>query len=67
MKKIKKKATGPDKLKGELYSVLEQSELCAMTLRNILQSIMDNGTKVYAWKKSDTKMIPKTKKPTAAH
>ena len=67
MKKIKKKkATGPDKLKGELYSVLEQSELCVMTLRNILQSIMDNDTKVDAWEKSDTKMIPKTKKPTAA-
>ena len=43
--KKKKKATGPDKLKEEMYSVLEQSELCVMTLRNIMQSIMDNDTK----------------------
>ena len=49
MKKIKKKkASGPNKLKGETYNVLEQSELCVMTLRNILQSIMDNDTKVDA-------------------
>ena len=65
MKKIKKKkATDPDKLKGEMYSVLEQSELCVMTLRNIMQSILDNNTE---WEKSDTKMIPKTKKLTVAH
>ena len=27
---------------------------------------MDNDTKVDAWEKSDTQMIPKTKKPTTA-
>ena len=67
LKKIKKKkATGPDNLKGEFYSVLEQSEICVITLRNIMQNIMDNNIEVDSWKKSRTTMIPKVKKPTAA-
>ena len=67
LRKIKKnKATGPDKVKGELYSLLEKSEICASHLRNTLQDIVDKEIKITSWEKSKTTMIPKVNKPMAS-
>ena len=53
LKKIKKnKATGPDNIKGELYTALQKSDICTRKLHNILQNILDNETKVKTWEKS---------------
>ena len=66
LKKIKKnKATGPDNIKGELYTALQKSDICTRKLHDILQNILDNETKVKTWEKSNTTMVPKVKKPTA--
>ena len=60
LRKIKKnKATGPDKVKGELYSLLEKSEICTSHLRNTLQDIVDKEIKITSWEKSKTTMIPR--------
>ena len=61
----KNKATGPDGIKGELYRALRQSDICVLKLQRILQNILDNEQTIETWKKSNTKMIPKCKKPTA--
>ena len=67
LRKIKKnKATGPDKVKGELYSLLEKSEICTSHLRNTLQDIVDKEIKIASWEKSKTTMIPKVNKPMAS-
>ena len=63
LKKIKKnKATGPDNIKGELYTALHRSDICTRKLHIILQNILDNETKVKTWEKSNTTMVPKVKK-----
>ena len=65
LKSIKsRKATGPDDLKGELYEAFAQSDACTTVLKASFQDILDNNKEVPAWKKSKTKMVPKTKKPT---
>ena len=67
LKKIKKnKATGPDNIKGELYRAIEKSDICTRELSDILQNILDNEIKIKSWEKSDTKIIPKVKKPMAS-
>ena len=67
LRKIKKnKATGPDKVKGELYSLLEKSEICTSHLQNTLQDIVDKEIKIASWEKSKTTMIPKVNKPMAS-
>ena len=66
LKKIKRnKATGPDNIKGELYIALEKSDICTRKLNEILQNILDHEIKVKSWEKSNTRMIPKVKKPMA--
>ena len=60
-----KSAPGPDKLKPELYKALVSTRLGLDTLTRCLQQELDDNTKPESWKTSKTKMIPKTKKPTA--
>ena len=59
-----KQHTGPDDLKGELYEAFAQSDACTTVLKASFQDILDNNKEVPAWKKSKTKMVPKTKIPT---
>ena len=67
LRKIQKnKATGPDKAKGKLYSLLEKSEIRTSHLRNTLQDLVDKEIKITSWENSKTTMIPKVNKPMAS-
>ena len=66
LKKVKnKKATGPDKLKGELFKELGKSEVCLKTMVNCFNNVLKEEEAPSSWTKSTTKMIKKTRKPTA--
>ena len=60
-----KTAPGPDKLKPELYKALVSTATGLEALTECLQIELENNTKPESWKTSKTKMIPKTRKPTA--
>ena len=50
LKNIKKnKATGPDDVKGKLYSALGRREMCVGKLQTTLQDIIDNDLKIKLW------------------
>ena len=49
----KNKITRPNKVKGELYSLPEESEICTSHLQNTLQDIVDKEIKITSWEKSE--------------
>merc|ERR1712179_821047 len=66
LKKVKNnKATGPDKLKGELFKELRSSEVCMKTMVKCFNNILKEEVAPSSWTKSTTKMIKKTRRPTA--
>ena len=67
MYKEKNNATGPDDVKCKLYIALGKSEMCVAKLQTTLQNIIGKDLKIESWKKSNTRLIPKVKKPTAKH
>ena len=66
LKKIKhKKVPGSDGIKAELFKVLVDSNKCIEELTLCLNNILTEDDTVDNWKKFNTILIPKTKKPTA--
>ena len=64
--KVKKgKQPGPDKLKGEIFKSLKDSEKLVIHLTEAYNAVLEDGTVTEKWKRSRTVMISKTKKPTA--
>ena len=61
----KKKKSGPDGLKPELYKTLTKDETCIEALAECLKKELDIRQKPPKWKKSKTKMKKTVKKPTA--
>ena len=61
----KNKATGPGNIKRGLYRALGESNICVNTLQKVFQNIINTDLKIKSWEKSNTKFIPKFKKPTA--
>lgn len=65
IKKLKNKtAAGPDGLKPELYKALLDHEPCLKAITLCFQEELNKENKPSEWKISQTKMIPKTSKPT---
>ena len=56
---------GPDRLKPELYKALVETTEGLDALTRCIQHELDAEDKPESWKKSKTKMIPKSTKPTA--
>ena len=66
LEKLKKgKQPGPDRLKGEIYSSLKDSEKLVLYLTHAYNVVLNDGTVPQGWKGSKTVMIPKTKRPIA--
>lgn len=64
LKKLKNKtAAGPDKMKGEFYKALQDSEKFIKLLTESFREILENGTGPDEWKESRTIMVPKKNKP----
>ena len=61
----KKKAAGPDGLKGELYSEMAKSEKCLSALTRCMNNELNKKSKPQSWKKSRTVLLEKKRKPTA--
>ena len=54
-----------DGLKPELYKVMVKNEKCLQVLTACFQEELNKESMPTEWKASQTKMIPKTTKPTA--
>ena len=65
LKKLKSnKQPGPNKLKGEIYKWLIDSDYCLAAFVDALNEINRTGSVPEQWKVSKTVLIPKTNKPT---
>ena len=60
-----KKAAGPDGIKIEIYKEVIKIPNIRDLLTKLLQNILEGQEVPDSWKKSITKLIPKTSKPTA--
>ena len=60
----KRKAPGPDGLKGELYSAMIKNKTCLETLTRCLNNELQSENKPPQWKISKTVLIAKNRKPT---
>ena len=66
IKKMKKnKAPGKDGIKAEMMKILEKSEICMDKMTECLNKVLMSGDVPEEWKRSKTRMIKKTNKPTA--
>ena len=66
LEKLKKgKQPGPDRLKGEIYSSLRDSERLVLYLTHAYNAVLNDGTDPQGWNGSKTVMIPKTKRQIA--
>ena len=61
----KNKATCPDNIKEELYRTPGENKICVNTLQKVFQNIIDKDLNIKSWDKSNTRLIPKVKTPTA--
>ena len=59
------KASGPDKLKGELFKELGKSEVCRKTMVKCYNNVLNEVKAPTSWTISKTIMIKKKRKPTA--
>ncbi|MEL6606481.1 MAG: reverse transcriptase family protein, partial [Cyanobacteria bacterium J06614_10] len=59
----KKKAPGPDGMKAELYKPLTESKKCIKTFTLCMQNEIKTKGKPKSWKRTNTKMLKKVKKP----
>lgn len=65
LEKTKKgKASGPDKLKPDLFKVLNRSEICTNKLVECFNNIINEEHVTESWKETNTTLIPKKTKPT---
>lgn len=66
LKKIKNgKQPGPDRMKGEIYKAMMESEVCMRSMAETYNRVLDEGLIGDSWKNSRTCMIPKVSRPGA--
>ena len=65
IKRLKnKKAAGPNKMKGEFYKEIANSEFCLDVMTECLNKAIIDDEKPESWKSSRTTLINKKPKPT---